>query len=131
MPKASSSHNNVIVIDDGQFIPTTANKYFDNKSETIIPAHLPQTVMDEVKAAALIAFDAIDGSGLSRVDFFVNRDTHKIYINEVNTMPGFTPISMYSKLWAASGVEYSELIDQLIELALTRHSQKARLSNQV
>ncbi|MCJ8337492.1 MAG: D-alanine--D-alanine ligase [Pseudomonadales bacterium] len=106
-------------------------KYFDNKSATIIPAHLPQTVMDEVKAAALIAFDAIDGSGLSRVDFFVNRDTHKIYINEVNTMPGFTPISMYSKLWAASGVQYSELIDQLIELALTRHSQKARLSNQV
>jgi len=106
-------------------------KYLDNKSETIIPAKLPQSVMDAVKAAALSAFDAIDGSGLSRVDFFVNRDNHKIYINEVNTMPGFTPISMYSKLWAASGVEYSQLIDQLIELALVRHAQKTRLCNKL
>ena len=106
-------------------------KYFDNKSATIIPANLPQSVMDDVKAAALIAFDAIDGSGLSRVDFFVNRDNHQIYINEVNTMPGFTPISMYSKLWAADGVEYSQLIDQLIDLALARHAQKARLSNHI
>jgi D-alanine-D-alanine ligase len=104
-------------------------KYFDDKSETIIPAALPQSVMEDVKKASLIAFAAIDGSGLSRIDFFVNRNTHKIYINEVNTMPGFTPISMYSKLWQASGVEYSELIDQLINLALQKHQLKSRLSS--
>ncbi len=102
-------------------------KYFDGKSQTIIPAALPDSVLEEVRAAALIAFAAIDGSGLSRVDFFVDRKTHKIYINEVNTMPGFTPISMYSKLWQASGVEYAELIDLLIEHAFQRHQQQARL----
>ena len=104
-------------------------KYFDGKSKTVIPAALPDDVMEKVKREAIKAFEAIDGSGLSRVDFFVNRDTHQIYINEVNTMPGFTPISMYSKLWQASGIEYSELIDQLIEFALEKQQQKVRLNN--
>jgi D-alanine-D-alanine ligase len=104
-------------------------KYFDGKSETLIPASLPEAVMKKVQAASLVAFEAIDGSGLSRVDFFVNKDSHEIYINEVNTMPGFTPISMYSKLWNASGIEYSDLIDKLIDIALVRHQQKSRLSH--
>ncbi|MEH6446069.1 MAG: D-alanine--D-alanine ligase family protein [Oceanospirillaceae bacterium] len=103
-------------------------KYFDGKSKTIIPALLPDSVMQNVREAAITAFGAIDGAGLSRVDFFVNRDTHAIYINEVNTMPGFTPISMYSKLWKASGVDYTQLIDQLIALALAKHQQKTRLN---
>ncbi len=103
-------------------------KYFDGKSSTVIPANLPQSIMSKVQQAAIKAFEAIDGSGLSRVDFFVNRTTHDIYINEVNTMPGFTPISMYSKLWQASGIEYRELVDQLIDLAFEKHQQKARLS---
>ncbi|NRA20611.1 MAG: D-alanine--D-alanine ligase [Oceanospirillaceae bacterium] len=103
-------------------------KYFDGKSQTVIPAALPEHVQEKVREAALIAFDAIDGSGLSRVDFFVDKTTHNIYINEVNTLPGFTPISMYSKLWAASGIAYSQLIDELIDLALERHQQKSRLT---
>jgi len=103
-------------------------KYFDGKSTTIIPAKLPENIMEKVKEAAIKAFEAIDGSGLSRVDFFVNRTTHDIYINEVNTMPGFIPISMYSKLWQATGIEYSKLVDQLIDLAFEKHQQKARLS---
>ena len=104
-------------------------KYFDGKSETIIPAALPENVMKKVQEAAVVAFKAIDGSGLSRVDFFVNRTSHEIYINEVNTMPGFTPISMYSKLWQKSGIEYSSLIDQLIDIALAEHQLKMRLSS--
>lgn len=103
-------------------------KYFDGKSQTVIPAVLPETVQQQVQTAALAAFNAIDGAGLSRVDFFVDRDTHQIYINEVNTMPGFTPISMYSKLWQESGVEYSALIDQLIEFAIQQHQLKSRLN---
>ncbi len=103
-------------------------KYFDGKSKTIIPAALPESVMEKVKLEAIKAFEAIDGSGLSRVDFFVNRDSHEIFINEVNTMPGFTPISMYSKLWQASGIEYAQLIDELISLAIDKQVQKERLS---
>jgi len=104
-------------------------KYFDGKSETVIPAALPNSVMKKIQQAAIEAFEAIDGSGLSRVDFFVNTQSQEIYINEVNTMPGFTPISMYSKLWQSSGIEYTELIDKLIDIALVRHQQKSRLSN--
>jgi D-alanine-D-alanine ligase len=104
-------------------------KYFDGKSKTTIPANLPVEILESVRTAAIAAFEAIDGAGLSRIDFFVDRVTHAIYINEVNTMPGFTPISMYSKLWQASGVSYSELIDQLIQFALQRHQQKSRLTS--
>ena len=72
------------------------------------------------------AFQAIDGSGLARVDFFVERKTDRVIVNEINTMPGFTSISMYAKLWEASGISYSELIDRLIQLALERHRDKSR-----
>jgi D-alanine-D-alanine ligase len=72
---------------------------------------------------AVNAFKAIDGAGLARVDFLLDRDTEQLYLNEVNTMPGFTPVSMYAKMWEASGISYSQLLDRLIELALERHAK--------
>ena len=80
---------------------------------------------------SVAAFQAIDCAGLARVDFLMERATNKIYVNEVNTIPGFTTISMYSKLWAASGVEYGALLDRLIALALERHTEKQQLRTSV
>ena len=87
------------------------------ESKVIIPADLSQEKIDEIRRTAIKAFKAVDGSGLSRVDFFVEKNSDKVYINEINTMPGFTEISMYPKLWEHSGIKYSELLDKLIELA--------------
>lgn len=101
-------------------------KYIDNKSQSFIPADLPQQTADEVRRQAIQAFLALDLSGLARVDFFLERETNKVYINEVNTMPGFTQISMYPKLWEASGLPYNELLDSLIELAIERHDDRQR-----
>lgn len=102
------------------------DKYIDNSSRTEVPAKLPQELIPQIQQDAVTAFRAIDGAGLARVDFFVERGTNRVIINEINTMPGFTSISMYPKLWAASGISYSDLIDRLIELALERHRDKAR-----
>ena len=93
-------------------------KYKNSESKTVIPGDLPKEVIDEIKRIAIKAFKAVDGSGLARVDFFVQDKTNKIYLNEINTMPGFTSISMYPKLWEHEGLSYSELLDQLIKLAL-------------
>jgi len=101
-------------------------KYIDNKSQVIIPANIPQATAEEVRHQGLQAFAALDLSGLARVDFFLEKETGKVYINEVNTLPGFTQISMYSKLWEASGVHYPELLDRLIELAIERHEDRQR-----
>ncbi|OAS13230.1 D-alanine--D-alanine ligase [Paenibacillus oryzisoli] len=102
-------------------------KYLDGKSAMIIPAEIPQEVSDEVRALALRAFLAVDGSGLSRVDFFLGKIDQKIYINEINTMPGFTPFSMYPLLWQETGKPYKELLDDLIRLALERHAAKQNI----
>ena len=99
-------------------------KYLDNASELIIPAALPQAVNDRLRAYAVAAFSALDCAGLARVDFLVGRRDHAIYLLEANTLPGFTPISMYPKLWEASGIPYAELIDRLIQLALERHRER-------
>ena len=92
-------------------------KYQNENSKTLIPANLPQEVSNEIRKLAIKAFKAIDGKGLSRVDFFVEDKTNQIYINEINTLPGFTKISMYPKLFEAEGIQYNELLDKLIELA--------------
>ena len=92
-------------------------KYNIPESKTIIPAIIEENKIEEVKKLAIKAFKAIDGSGVSRVDFFVEKGTNKIYINEINTMPGFTKISMYPKLFEAVGISYSELLEKLIENA--------------
>lgn len=93
-------------------------KYKNKESKTIIPATLSQELTEKVRHLAVKAFKAIDGKGFSRVDFFVNDETNEIYICEINTIPGFTEISMYPKLWEASGLKYSELLDELIKLAM-------------
>ena len=101
-------------------------KYIDGKSRDIIPAGIPQSIAEEVRRQAVQAFLALDLSGLARVDFFLDRESSQVYINEVNTMPGFTAISMYPRLWQASGLSYAKLLDRLIELAIERHEDQQR-----
>src|SRR5579871_2903697 len=103
-----------------------AAKYLDEGSELIIPAKLTKAQARRVQQMAIAGFRAVDCSGLARVDFLMDPTTKKIYINEINTMPGFTAISMYPKLWAASGIEYAELIDRLIQLGIERHQDKKK-----
>jgi D-alanine-D-alanine ligase len=101
-------------------------KYLDEGSELIIPAKLTKAETRKVQQLAVSAFQAVDCSGLARVDFLMDPASRKIYLNEINTMPGFTSISMYPKLWAASGVSYPELIERLIGLGLERHTDKKK-----
>jgi D-alanine-D-alanine ligase len=101
-------------------------KYLDEGSELIIPAKLNKAETKKVQELAVRCFRAVDCSGLARVDFLMDPLTRKIFLNEINTMPGFTAISMYPKLWAASGLEYADLIDKLIQLGLERHQDKKR-----
>ncbi len=99
-------------------------KYQDDSSELIIPAPVPDGVVQSMQAAALRAYQAVDCAGMARVDFLLDRQTDKVYIGEINTIPGFTRISMYAKLWAASGISYPELLDRLIHLALERKAER-------
>jgi D-alanine-D-alanine ligase len=99
-------------------------KYSSEDSKAIIPAPLTGSQTAEVQRLAVAAFQAVECCGLARVDFFLETETGKILLNEINTMPGFTSISMYPKMWEASGLFYAKLIDRLIELALERHAEK-------
>ena len=115
--------NEIIASTVGEIMPAEEFYSFDAKynileSKTIIPANIDEKQIEEIKKLAIKAFKAIDGKGLSRVDFFVEKDTNKIYINEINTMPGFTKISMYPKLFENVGIQYSDLLDKLIRNAL-------------
>ncbi|MFD2673570.1 D-alanine--D-alanine ligase [Marinicrinis sediminis] len=103
-------------------------KYVDGTSAMIIPAEIEPDVSEQIRDMARTAFRAIDGSGLSRVDFFMRKDDGALFINEINTMPGFTPYSMYPLLWKESGLAYPELLDRLIQLALERYNGKQKLS---
>jgi len=102
------------------------SKYVDGTSGLEIPAKLPDDVAAQICEYAIRAYKAIDCAGMARADFFIEKDTNKIYLNELNTLPGFTSISMYPKLWKASGLTYAQLVDRLIELALERKSQRDR-----
>jgi D-alanine-D-alanine ligase len=106
-------------------------KYIDEDSRTIIPAQLPAVVAERIRDLAIQAFRAVDCAGMARVDFLLSRGSEEIVLNEINTIPGFTTISMYSKLWAASGVDYRTLLDRLIALALERHAEKQQLRTSV
>jgi D-alanine-D-alanine ligase len=101
-------------------------KYMDDGSKLLIPAPIPAALATEVRQLAIRAFQAIDAAGLARVDFFLERTTNKIFLNEANTIPGFTRISMYPKLWEASGLTYATLVDRLIALAQERFQEKQR-----
>jgi D-alanine-D-alanine ligase len=113
------------IVPGKEFYDYTA-KYLDEGSQSIIPAKLSKAETKRVQQLAIGAFQAVDCSGLARVDFLMDPKTRKIYVNEINTMPGFTSISMYPKLWAASGLAYPELIERLIQLGLQRHEEKKR-----
>jgi D-alanine-D-alanine ligase len=113
------------IIPSGEFYDYNA-KYLDAASRDVIPANLPDTIVGQVRSLAVEAFKAIDCAGMARVDFLLS-DAGMLYLNEVNTIPGFTTISMFSKMWAASGLAYPQLIDRLIELALERHAEKQQL----
>jgi D-alanine-D-alanine ligase len=97
-------------------------KYTEGKADLLIPASLPDAIVRQIQDMALQAFAAVDAAGLARVDFFYVEATGEILINEINTLPGFTATSMYPQLWAHSGISFPELVDQLIQLALERHS---------
>ena len=105
------------------------SKYRDGTSGLVIPAQLPEEISECIRAYAVSAYQAIDCSGMARVDFFVERDSNGIYLNELNSIPGFTKISMYPKLWEASGLPYSKLVDRLIELAMERKAERDRTSH--
>jgi D-alanine-D-alanine ligase len=106
-------------------------KYLDEDSRTVIPAELQPSHAVEVQRLAVEAFRAIDASGMARVDFLLAQAAGRILVNEINTIPGFTTISMFAKMWEASGVPYPALVDRLIQLALERHSDKQRLRTSV
>jgi len=116
----------------GEIIPSREfydyeSKYVDESSRSIIPAKLTDAQAAEVRRLAIDAYKAIDCSGLARVDFLLAGDSGVVYLNELNTLPGFTTISMYAQLWAATGLSYPQLIDRLITLALERHAEKQQL----
>jgi D-alanine-D-alanine ligase len=100
------------------------SKYVDGTSGLVIPAPMPVEVSDQIRDYAVRAFKAIDCAGMARADFFLEKDTNRIFLNELNTIPGFTSISMYPKLWQAGGLSYAQLVDRLIELALERKAQR-------
>ena len=117
----------------GEIIPSNEfydydAKYVDGKSKDAIPADLPAETIEEIRRLAVEAFTAVDGAGLARVDFLVSRADDRVFLNEINTMPGFTSISMYPKLWQATGLSYPDLLSRLVDLALERHAKKQALS---
>ncbi len=101
-------------------------KYTEGRSQMHIPAQIPAQIAQKIQAMSLIAFKAIDGAGLARVDFFYIESTGELLINEINTLPGFTAFSMYPQLWAVSGIDFPQLVHQLIQLALERHHPRVR-----
>jgi D-alanine-D-alanine ligase len=116
----------------GEIIPSNEfydydAKYVDGKTAEVIPAKIPKAVSKKIQTYAIQAFRTLDCAGMARIDFLVNRKTNQIFLNEINTIPGFTSISMYPKLWQASGLPYSALLDRLIQLALERHRAKKHL----
>jgi D-alanine-D-alanine ligase len=113
----------------GEVIPkdifyTYAEKYINNTAELLIPAQVSNEVIEKIQSLAIRAYKATDCAGMARVDFLINRETGELYLNEINTIPGFTKISMYPKLWEASGLPYAGLVERLIDLALERKAQR-------
>jgi D-alanine-D-alanine ligase len=111
------------IVPSGEFYDY-ASKYEDGTSTLLIPAPLAPGAAEELRSLAVAAFQALDLSGMARVDFFVDKETGRVLLNEVNTLPGFTPISMYPKLWEATGLSYRELLTRLIDLARERSARE-------
>jgi D-alanine-D-alanine ligase len=142
VPKAREIEVAVLGNDDpqasiaGEIVPSREfydyeAKYLDEGSTPLIPAPITPAQMEQVRSMAIAAYRAVDGAGMSRVDFLMDGETGALYLNEVNTIPGFTTISMYPKLWEATNLPYAELIDRLIALALERHAEKQHLRTSI
>lgn len=123
-PKASIAGE---IISSNDFYDYKA-KYIDGKSTMAIPANIDEQLMAQVREMAVTAFQAVDATGLSRVDFFLEKNSGKLFINEINTLPGFTPYSMYPLLWRETGKSYQELLDELLALAIERHAAKQQIN---
>jgi D-alanine-D-alanine ligase len=118
-PARTSMPGEIEIVDEHAFYDFEAKYVSQASARLSCPADLPREATDAIRAGAARAFEAVDGEGLCRADFFYTPDG-RVVINEINTMPGFTPISMYPRMWAASGLDYTGLIDELLELALER-----------
>jgi D-alanine-D-alanine ligase len=115
------------IVPDREFYDYDSKYSPESRTELLIPARLEPRATDEVRGLAVAAFQAVDAAGLARVDFFLDRRTGRLLVNEINTIPGFTSVSMYPKLWAASGIPYPELLARLVSLGVERHAARARL----
>ena len=142
VPKAREIECAVLGNDDpeasvpGEIIPSREfydyeAKYLDEGSRLLIPAPLTEAQASTVRRLSVEAFRAVDGAGMSRVDFLMDGATGEMFLNEVNTIPGFTTVSMYPKMWEATGLAYPALIDKLIALALERHAEKQQLRTSI
>jgi D-alanine-D-alanine ligase len=125
-PEASLPGEYIIHDDDAKFLDYTEKYSSTGHNEFTVPAPLSAEMTEQIRALACLAFKAVDGSGLARVDFFLRRDTGELLINEINTLPGLTEVSGFPKMWTKSGKPFAQIIDELVALALERHKDKAR-----
>ncbi len=124
-PRASLPGEYVVYDEAARFLDYT-EKYTDTGHvKFVVPAPLPKSLIAKIQSMALDAFNAVDGAGLARVDFFLSRNNRDLFVNELNTMPGLTEVSGYPKMWEASGLPFPRVLDNLIELAFERHRDKA------
>ena len=124
-PRASLPGEYVVYDNSSGFLDYTEKYSKTGRVEFVVPAPIPKSLVTKIQRLALRAFQSIDGGGLARVDFFLNRGTNELLINELNTLPGLTDVSGYPKMWEASGLSYQKLLDELIELAFDRHREKS------
>ncbi|HEY0431522.1 MAG TPA: ATP-grasp domain-containing protein, partial [Pyrinomonadaceae bacterium] len=123
-PKASLPGEYVVHDEAARFLDYTEKYSKTGHVEFVVPAPVSKSLATRIQRMAIQAFQAVDGSGLARVDFFLRRNSNELLINELNTMPGLTEVSGYPKMWEASGLSYSRMLDVLVELALERHREK-------
>jgi D-alanine-D-alanine ligase len=115
------------IVPDREFYDYDSKYADDSTTSLLIPAPLDPSTVEEIRRLALAAFRAVSACGLARVDFFVERSSGRVLVNEINTMPGFTSISMYARLWEVSGLPYAEMLERLVTLATERHLERSRL----
>jgi D-alanine-D-alanine ligase len=115
------------IVPDREFYDYDSKYSADSRTELFIPARVDAAVAQDVRRLGVAAFQAVDAAGFARVDFFLEKATGRLLVNEINTIPGFTSISMYPKMWAASGLPYADLLARLVGLGLERHAARARL----
>jgi len=125
-PEASLPGEYIVHDQQGAFLDYTEKYTNTGHVEFVVPSPISKTLTQRIRRMSVEAFKAIDGAGLARVDFFLQRETGELFINELNTSPGLTEVSGYPKLWAASGLNFKQVIDRLIQLALERHQDKSR-----